>query len=90
MTPELNGLIRNLLAALGGVGVSLGFFDALQVEAVINALMQIIGAAAFLGAIAWTIHAKRAASREAAAIAAKVLEADELPAKRAVRKVTKI
>lgn len=73
MSPEMNGSIRNILAALGGVGVSIGWFDALQLEAVLNALMQIIGGVAFVGALAWTIWAKRAASREAQAIADKVV-----------------
>ena len=86
MDPKVNGAVRTMLAALGGVFVTMGWVDAMQLDTLINALMEIGGASITLGALVWSIWAKIAASREAAKVAAAVLKVKTPPEIKAIAK----
>jgi hypothetical protein len=54
MSPEMiSGLVRHLLTFLGGYLVSIGYLTEPSVEAIIGAVMTLVG-------VAWSLRAKQA------------------------------
>lgn len=75
MSPETRGTLRHLLTFLGGGLVAHGYLTDVGLQELINVIEVVLGAVVTVGGFWLSIRAKRAASREAAAIAAKVAAA---------------
>lgn len=65
MTPEMLTAIRAALMAAGGGFVTSGTITGGQLE-------QLAGAVVFVATLAWSIYSKRAGSKEAQAVSARV------------------